>query len=151
MAQTPLTIRIGQGRRRVDVAATLVVAGGRRPRVGTRSAARRACACSPRRSPSYLFQLVEPVSPGAFAAVSAATLHLVEVRFAGRSPVRRKLLTPVDGQPATAPPPVAAAASTVDLTSSRPGAAPLFLCADGSFSTRGDGVGPRGMAALSAW
>jgi hypothetical protein len=81
------------------------------------------------------------------AALTAAKGRFVRVTFAGRSPVRRVLRDLK--LPSARPHAPAAPAASVDLTEGVAGRAPLWVLADGTFSTK-DGEAQRGLAAGDA-
>ncbi len=95
----------------------------------------------------YAFTLRSPVDGDARSRLEAVRGQSVLVVFPGRHAVRRRLMELVAS---AAPAPVpASAAGAVDLTGGRVGAAPLWLLADGSFSTTSSAA-PSGMAAHDA-
>ena len=140
-----LVIRLRTGKSKVDLPATLLASGAGAAARFDETRGHSGIRLLVGGEPAYLAQLVDPAPAGAQALVEGAKGRLVEVVFAGRSALRRKLYA-VDVKVVAAAP----AAAAVDLTSGRAGAAPLFLLADGSFSQTAAGAGPRGMDALPA-
>ncbi len=136
------TIRVAAPSGAVEVRASLVKAGpdaakAYRAAEGTRPEAR-ALLTGDR---DYFATLASTASAAAIEALSASVGHYVSVIFDRRSPVRRVLRSltkpaaPPSRAPAPAAPPVTARLD-VDLTEGVAGRAPLWLLADGTFSTR---------------
>ena len=99
----------------------------------------------------FFATLSPTISAAALDALTASVGRYVSVVFGRRSPVRRVLqqLSKPAAQPAHEPSPVAAPSADVDLTEGVAGRAPLWLLADGTFSTVA-AAPQRGLAARDA-
>lgn len=138
----------------VDVPATLVAAG-----VEAAKAFREAASAAGETrvllagDRDFFATVAATVAPSALDALSAAEGKYVRAVFDRRSPVRRILRAvarpeaPAPRTPVTAP--AAPAANDVDLTGGVSGMAPLWLLADGTFSTKA-ATAQRGIAAREA-